>query len=79
LGPTASISVMTAPQPEATTTPVSSSRAGVQLPVPWARPKTRKVDRSAPAKAEPESMKAPAPASMAASAPTEAPPETPRT
>jgi len=45
LGPTASISVMTAPQPEATTTPVSSSRAGVQLPVPWARPKTRKVDR----------------------------------
>ena len=71
--------VITAPQPAATTTPVSSRREAVQLPVPWARPNTNTIASMAPAKAEPEISNVPIPASIAKSAPTAAPPDNPST
>ena len=73
------IRVMMAPQPAATTTPVSNSREGVQLPLPWARPNTSSVASIAPANAEPDTRKPPTPASMASNAPTAAPPDNPNT
>jgi hypothetical protein len=79
LGRTASRKVITAPQPAATTTPVSSRRVGVQLPVPWASPNTISVESIAPAKAEPDTQPTPSPAIIASSAPTAAPPEMPST
>src|SRR5690554_3586787 len=75
----ANIRVITAPQPAATTTPVSNRREGVQLPVPWASPNTIKVASRAPAKAEPEITAPPSPASIASNAPTAAPPDRFRT
>ncbi len=73
------ISATTAPQPDATMTPVSSRRVRVQLLSPWARPNTNSIAAKAPAKAN-RLMKASArPASIADSAPTAAPPEMPST
>ena len=68
---------ITAPQPAATTTPVSSSRAGVQLPRPWARANTSSMVPKAPPKAAPWNQSPPRPSSMAARAPVAAPPEMP--
>src|SRR5690554_3951250 len=78
-GVMARIRVINAPQPAATTTPVSNNREGVQLPLPWARPNTSRVASRAPAKAEPETTTPAMPASMASRAPTAAPPDKPST
>ncbi len=67
------------PAPAATTTPVSSSRVGVQPPGPWARPKTSRQAPKAPSAAAPSTPAAGRPAMIASSASTEAPPDTPST
>src|SRR5215831_4424221 len=73
------ISATTAPQPAATTMPVSSNRVGDQAPRPRASPKTIAVDATAPAKAPAGTIQAKAPSSIAVKAPTAAPPDTPST
>ena len=80
-GARVSISAISAPQPAATTTPVNSSRVAVHAarsPPRRARPNTSSVDTNAPANAAGAAI-AVNPASMAASAPTAAPPEMPST
>ncbi len=73
------MSATTAPQPAATTTPVSRSRVGDQGPLPRARPKTIAVDAIAPPNAPTGTSHAAAPSSMVVSAPAAAPPDTPNT
>ena len=70
--------MMSAPQPVATTTPVSSNRVGAHAPWPRARPNTTTVETIAPAKAAGVTNAA-APASRAVSAPHAAPPDSPST
>ncbi|GAB1459562.1 hypothetical protein MASR2M50_13360 [Thauera sp.] len=77
-GASASISDTAAPQPAATITPVSSRRVCVQLPSPWASPKTSSIAANAPAKADTSTQNIAAPSTIAPSAPTAAPPEMPR-
>ena len=79
-GASVSISAISAPQPAATTTPVSSSRVvvqGARSPPVRASPNTSSVEASAPPSAAGVASAA-APASIAPSAPTAAPPEMPR-
>jgi len=73
------MSATTAPQPAATTTPVSRSRVGDQGPLPRARPKTIAVDANAPPNAPAGTSHAPAPSSIVVNAPAAAPPDTPNT
>lgn len=76
---TARMKDTTALQPADTMTPVSSRRVGVRLPSPCASPNTSAVAASAPPKADRSSSAPVRPASMASSAPTDAPPEMPST
>ena len=72
---------MTAPQPAAITTPVSSSRVathGTPVPPPRARPNTSSVEPSAPTSAAVPDHGA-NPSSIVASAAAAAPPDTPST
>ena len=69
----------TALAPAATTTPVSRSRAAVQPPSPRASAKTSTVVASAPTVALTSISRPLKPSSIAASAATAAPPETPMT
>ena len=77
-GLSASSNVVAAANPAASTTPVSSSRVGVQLPVPCAIEKTSSVAAIAPANAEASTTGLLRPSMMASSAATAAPPELPR-
>ena len=69
---------MSAAQPEATTTPVSSNRVGFQLPPPRDRVNTSSMVRRAPLKAGMVSPKPLRPSSIAVKTATAAPPEIPR-
>jgi hypothetical protein len=77
-GLSASNRVVAAVNPEASTTPVSNNRDGVQLPEPRATENTSKVAASAPPKAAKFTTVAPKPSIITASAATAAPPEVPR-
>ena len=77
-GLTARRKLIRALQPAATTTPVSSRRAGDQTPWPRARAKTRSMENRAPRKAAALSQEADSPSSIESRAPVAAPPETPR-
>jgi hypothetical protein len=77
-GVSASSKVVAALKPAASTTPVSSRRAGAQLPVPWAIENTSNVAAMAPAKAAMSMTRLPRPSIIASSAATAAPPELPR-
>ncbi len=79
-GASVSISAISAPHPAATTTPVSNSRVvvhGARSAPVRASPNTMSVEANAPPSAAGVTSAA-APASMAPSAPTAAPPEMPR-
>ena len=74
----ARINVVAALKPAARTTPVSSSRVGVQLPVPCAIANTSNVAAIAPPKAAVSTARLPRPMLIAVKAATAAPPELPR-
>ena len=86
-GASANIMVMMAPQPEASITPVSNSRGEASMAPSiccleksrLTKANRRTMDTSAPAAALRLIAKTPRPASIAPSAPTAAPPDSPST
>src|SRR5947209_6253914 len=77
-GASESINPTSAPNPEASATPVSSTRYGFHPERPSENAKTAPAAIEAPASAARFRPAAPTPSSIAASAPAAAPPETPR-
>src|ERR1700730_16770008 len=77
--PRASMRLTMAAQPDATTTPLSNSRCGVQPPRAWARANTSRVAPKAPVAAAQSMKTLPNPSNMAPNAATAAPPEIPST
>ncbi len=77
--PSASIRLISAPQPAATTTPVSSMRAVDQGPLPCPSTNTMTEETSAPANASSSVGTSDSPSSMPPSAKAAAPPDTPST
>ena len=78
LGDNNGLKVVAALKPAASTTPVNSSRVGVQAPVPWAIENTSSVAAIAPPNAARSTTTLESPRSIASNAATAAPPEVPR-